>query len=170
EYVEGEEAFLANYADVLTDLPLDRMVDKFLTNDAAATLLAVPPQSAFHCVEFGEPDRVSNISSIRAMPLWENGGYFVLRPEIFDHLPENGDLVEDACCSLAKQGKLMAYPYRGFWHPADTIKDRNALEAAYQSGNRPWMLWEQRPDRYPFQGLVAQGLVDQGLVNQGLDR
>ncbi len=163
DYVEGEDAFLANYADVLTDLPLDHMVDKFLSSDAAVALLAVPPQSTFHCVELGETGRVSTISSIRTMPLWENGGYFVLRPEVFDHLPENGDLVEDACGSLAKQGRLMAYPYRGFWHPADTIKERNALEAAYQSGTRPWMRWEQRPDRYPFQGLVAQSLVDQGL-------
>jgi glucose-1-phosphate cytidylyltransferase len=163
DYVEDEEAFLANYADGLTDLPLNHMVDKFLTSDAAAALLAVPPQSAFHCVELGETDRVSTISSVRTMPLWENGGYFVLRPEIFDHLPENGDLVEDACGSLAKQGKLMAYPYRGFWLAADTVKERNLLEAAYQSGKRPWMLWEQCPDRYPFQGLVAQGLIDQGL-------
>jgi len=65
---------------------------------------------------------------------------------------------EDACGSLAKEGKLMAYPYRGFWQPADTLKERNALEAAYQSGTRPWMLWEHETERYPFQGLVAHGL------------
>jgi glucose-1-phosphate cytidylyltransferase len=157
-HVKGEEAFLANYADVLTDLPLDRMTGKFLASDAAGALLAVPPQAVFHCVELGETDRVSGINSIGRMPLWENGGYFVLRPEIFDHLPENGDLVEDVCGSLAKEGKLMAYPYRGFWQSADTIKERNALEAAYQGGARPWMLWQHQADRHPFQGLVAQGL------------
>ena len=32
----------------------------------------------------------------------------------------------------------MAYPYRGFWQPADTVKERTALEAAYQRGDRPW--------------------------------
>jgi glucose-1-phosphate cytidylyltransferase len=156
--VEGEEMFLANYADVLTDLPLNDMVGKFAASDAVGGLLAVPPQSAFHCVDVAEDDRISSITTLQQLPLWENGGYFVLRPEIFDHLPENGDLVEDACGSLAKEGKLMAYPYRGFWHPADTIKERNALEAAYQGGTRPWMVWERQPDRHPFQGLVAQGL------------
>jgi glucose-1-phosphate cytidylyltransferase len=134
------------------------MVDKFLASDAAGALLAVPPQSAFHCVELGEGDRISGINSVSRMPLWENGGYFVLRPEIFDHLPENGDLVEDACGSLAKEGKLMAYPYRGFWQSADTVKERNILEAAYQGGKRPWMVWERQPDRDPFQCLVAQSL------------
>lgn len=158
EHVEKEEAFLANYADVLTDLPLTHMIDKFQASDAAAALLAVPPQAAFHCVELNETNRVTGINSIGRMPLWENGGYFVLRPEIFDHLPENGDLVEDTCQTLAKQGKLMAYPYRGFWHPADTIKERNALEAAYQAGTRPWMLWEHRCDPHPFHSLVARGL------------
>lgn len=158
EHVADQEMFLANYADVLTDAPLDDVIGRFAASDATASLLAVPPQSAFHCVQLGEQSRVDAITAVNTMPLWENGGYFVLRPEIFDHLPENGDLVEDACGSLAKEGKLMAYPYRGFWQSADTIKERNALEAAYQAGTRSWMLWEQRHDRSPLQALVAQEL------------
>jgi glucose-1-phosphate cytidylyltransferase len=103
----------------------------------------VPPQSAFHCVQLGARSRVDEIIAVNTMPLWENGGYFVLRREIFDHLPAGSDLVGDACAELAKRGRLPAYPYRGFWPPADTVKERAALEAAYESGRRPWMLWEQ---------------------------
>jgi glucose-1-phosphate cytidylyltransferase len=142
-HVEGEEMFLANYADVLTDLPLNTMVEKFRRTDAVGALLAVPPQSAFHCVDVGEDDRVAEITTLQEMPLWENGGYFVLRPEIFDHLPPGGDLIVDACTPLAKQGRLLAHRYRGFWQPADTAKERHALEAAYRAGDRPWMVWEQ---------------------------
>ncbi|MHA6623371.1 sugar phosphate nucleotidyltransferase [Pseudonocardia sp. DLS-67] len=142
-HVAGEEMFLANYADVLTDLPLNSMVDRFRHSDAVGALLAVPPQSAFHCVDVGEDDRVAGITTLQEMPLWENGGYFVLRPEVFDHLPRNGDLIMDACRPLAEEGRLMAYRHRGFWQPADTVKERHALEAAYGAGNRPWMLWEQ---------------------------
>jgi glucose-1-phosphate cytidylyltransferase len=145
-HVQGEEMFLANYADVLTDLPLNSMVEKFRRTDAVGALLAVPPQSAFHCVDVGEDDRVAGITTLQEMPLWENGGYFVLRPEIFDHLPENGDLIMDACRPLAKEGRLMAHRHRGFWQPADTVKERHALEAAYRAGDRPWMLWEQSAD------------------------
>lgn len=155
--VEDEEIFLANYADVLTDLPLDTMIDKFAAGDATAALLAVPPQSAFHCVELGEGDRVSGISTLQEMPLWENGGYFALRREVFDYLPEGGDLVGDACMTLAKESKMMAYCYRGWWQPADTIKERVALEAAYQAGTRPWMLWEQ-PERHPMQAAIQAEL------------
>ncbi|MGH3933989.1 MAG: glucose-1-phosphate cytidylyltransferase [Pseudonocardiaceae bacterium] len=159
EHVAGEEIFLANYADVLTDAPLNDLIDRFARSDASASLLAVPPQSAFHCVQLGEQSKVDEIIGVNTMPLWENGGYFALRQEVFDHLPANGDLVGDACTELAKRGRMLAYPYRGFWHPADTIKERAALEANYDAGHRPWMLWEQRPDRSPQHALIAEGLA-----------
>lgn len=143
--VEGEEMFLANYADVLTDLPLDAMIARFRTSEATAALLAVPPQQAFHCVELDAGDAVTGISTLRDLPLWENGGYFVLRQEVFDYLPPNGDLINDTCRVLAKEGRMLGYPYRGWWQPADTAKERHALDAAYHAGTRPWMLWEQ-PD------------------------
>jgi glucose-1-phosphate cytidylyltransferase len=155
KYVEDEEMFLANYADVLTDLPLNDMIDVFKASDAVGSLVAVPPQSAFHCVTVGEDDHITAISTLPQMQLWENGGYFVLRPEVFDHIPENGDLIGDACTPLAEQGRMLAYPYRGFWHPADTIKERTALEAAYRAGHAPWMVWNGGGDRDPLQAAIA---------------
>jgi glucose-1-phosphate cytidylyltransferase len=159
--VEGEDMFLANYADVLTDAPLDKMVEKFRASDAIGGLLAVPPQSAFHCVNIGEGDAIASITMLQEMPLWENGGYLMFRPEIFDHVEEDCDLIGDVCAPLAKQGQMMAYRHRGFWQPADTVKERTALEAAYQSGARPWMLWDT-PDRDPLQAAIAelQGRLD----------
>jgi len=131
--------------DGTTDLPLDAMVARFRTSGAAAALLAVPPQPAFHCVELGPDDSVTGISALRDLPLWENGGYFVLRPEIFDHLPPGADLIGDACPALAKEGRLLAYPYHGWWQPADTAKERHALELAYHAGARPWVLSDAEP-------------------------
>lgn len=149
QHLDGEEMFLANYADVLTDAPLNTMIETFAGADAGASLMVVPPQSSFHCVELpaDAPDlsdqRVKEVMSVGRLPLWENAGFFVLRQEVFDHLPAGGDLVVDACGALAGQGRLLAQPYRGFWQPADTVKERTALEAAYAAGRRPWALWEQ---------------------------
>lgn len=142
-YLGDDEMFLANYADVLTDAPLPDMIDKFERSDAGASLLAVPPQKSFHCIELGQNTRVERFTPADQLPLWENGGYFVLRREVFDHIPQGGDLVTDGCGGLAKEGRMMSYPYRGFWQPADTIKERTALEGAYESGFRPWMVWER---------------------------
>ncbi len=153
--VQDEEMFFANYADVLTDMPLNAMLQEFVDSpDKVGALLAVPPQSAFHCVDVAESGSINSITTLQEMPIWENGGYFVLRPEIFDYIPENGDLIADGCMVLAKEGRMLAYRHRGFWQPADTVKERTALEAAYQGGIRPWMLWEE-PDRDPLQAAIA---------------
>ncbi|PRX45612.1 glucose-1-phosphate cytidylyltransferase [Prauserella shujinwangii] len=141
-FLDGDEIFLANYADVLTDAPLPEMIDRFAASDAGASMMVVPPQSSFHCVEMDEGGRVGSITAVSEMPLWENGGYFVLRQDVFDHIPAGGDLVADGCAELAKRGRLLAYPYRGFWKPTDTVKERAALDEAYAKGDRPWALWE----------------------------
>ncbi|MDO9457689.1 glucose-1-phosphate cytidylyltransferase [Nocardioides sp.] len=141
--VEDEEMFLANYADGLTDLPLDVMVDRFRDSDATAALLAVPPVAPFHVVETDESDRVSSIRPVTDMAVHINGGYFVLRPEVIDLIPPGGDLVGDACAALATTGGLLAHRYDGFWKSADTVKERNELETSFRSGDRPWMLWEK---------------------------
>jgi glucose-1-phosphate cytidylyltransferase len=143
DHLDGEDMFLANYADVLTDAPLPEMIERLSTAGAGASMMVVPPQSSFHCVELGDGSMIGAITPVNEMPLWENGGYFVLRQEIFDHIPENGDLVVDGCGELAKRGRLLAYPYRGFWKPTDTVKERAALDQDYARGHRPWALWEQ---------------------------
>ena len=154
-HVQDEEMFLANYADVLTDLPLNVMIDQFAADPGkVGALLAVPPQSAFHCVDVADDGSVASITTLQQMPLWENGGYFALRPEIFDYIPEGGDLIADGAMVLAKEGRMMAYRHRGFWQPADTVKERAVLEASYQSGSRPWMVWD-RADRDPRHADVA---------------
>lgn len=144
-FVDGEEMFLANYADVLTDAPLPEMIDRFRVSSAVVSLLAVPPQSSHHVVDIGEDGLITQVTPMQDLRQWENGGYFVFRPQIFDHLSEGADLVEDAIVRLVPQGRVLAYPYKGYWSPADTVKERAQLEEMYQRGNCPWMIWD--PER-----------------------
>ncbi len=92
--LDDDEVFLANYGDVLTDAPMDRIVDDFMASDAVASLLAVPPQASFHVVGIDGTDRVDGLTSVATMPMWINGGYFVLRQGVFDVLHQDEDLVE----------------------------------------------------------------------------
>ena len=140
-YLEDDEIFLANYGDVLTDAPMDRIVADFIASDATASLLAVPPQASFHVVDVGDGERVSQIHPASDLSVWVNGGYFVLRQGIFDVLNEGDDLVEHAFARLAAQDKLAAVRYNGFWAPMDTLKERSALEELHRHGNPPWELW-----------------------------
>ena len=52
---------------------------------------------------------------------------------------------------LVPQRRVLAYPYKGYWSPADTVKERARLEEMYHQGNCPWMIWD--PER---SGLTAQ--------------
>lgn len=141
EFLGDDEMFMANYADVLTDAPLDDIVARFRESDCAASLLAVPPQNSFHVVETDPDDRVTDIHSIADFRVRENGGYFVLRPEVFDHLGPGLDLVGDGLMGLLPRRRVMAYQYDGFWMPADTVKERAVLDDLAQRDCAPWRLW-----------------------------
>lgn len=140
----GEDPmFLANYADVLTDAPLDRVVDRFVASEALASLLAVPPQSSFHVVHSGSGDLITGIESVSDLPLRENGGYFVFRREFLAHLKPGADLVGDTLSRLASSGKVTSYPHDGFWLPADTVKERVALDQIARHHPAPWEVWRK---------------------------
>ena len=144
-FVEDEPIFLANYADVLTNAQLPDMIERFEASDAIVGLLAVPPQSSHHVVDIDDNGLITQVTAMQDLRQWENGGYFVMRPEIFDHLNEGEDLVEDAIMRLVPQRRVLAYPYKGYWSPADTVKERVQLEEMYHRGTCPWMIWD--PDR-----------------------
>jgi glucose-1-phosphate cytidylyltransferase len=141
EHLESEEVFLANYADTLTDADLDAMVADLLASDAAVNLLAVPPASTHHLVELAPNDRVTGVRAMADLRQWENGGYFVMRPDVFAALRPGEDLVPQALGRLAAAGRVLARPHRGFWRAVDTFKDRAELEDLYRRGDCPWMRW-----------------------------
>ena len=65
------------------------------------------------------------------------------------YVDEGDDLVMNGCVKAARDGKMLAVPYDGFWAPMDTLKERNALEDGYHQGIRPWALWLDDSARQP---------------------
>jgi glucose-1-phosphate cytidylyltransferase len=143
----GEELFLANYGDVLTDAPLAELVEDFKRRDAVAAFVRVPPSYTFHVVGMKDEHHVSHIEDVKTTGLWLNGGYFIFRQEIFDYLYEGEELVQEPFQRLIQENKLISYPHEGFWAPMDTVKERQALEAMLESGQPPWALWQREPSR-----------------------
>jgi glucose-1-phosphate cytidylyltransferase len=144
-FLEGEEMFLANYADVFTNAPLPDMISGFAASGAAVSMLAVPLQSSHHVLDIDDGGVITQVMPVRDLRQWENGGYFVLRHEVFEYLAEGEDLLGDAVPRLVRAGRALAYPYKGFWVSADTMKERAQLEEMYHHGNCPWMVWD--PER-----------------------
>lgn len=141
-YIGDDEIFLANYADTLTDAHLPSLIERFAESGATASMLAVPPSSTHHVVEIGADGAVTRVRELRDISEWENGGYFVMRPGIFDALREGEDMVPQAFVRLVEQKKLLAVRHEGFWRAADTFKDRAELEEMFHTGQCPWMVWD----------------------------
>lgn len=141
-YLEGDDVFLANYGDTLTDAPLPQLIDRLTTSDNVASFLCVKPNWSFHVVDFDHDNgRVAGLRDAPTSEIWINGGYFVLRREIFDYLHEGEDLVEAPFLRLIDEGRLLAHRYEGFWAPMDSLKDKQELDALNATGQDPWRVW-----------------------------
>lgn len=78
--------------------------------------------------------------------------FFVLSPKVIDHIPEDHTVWEkEPLTHLAKVGELAAYCHHGFWHPMDTLRDKNYLEELWTAGKAPWKIWpEPHANIYPL--------------------
>jgi len=141
KYLDGQQVFMANYSDGLTDLPLSEYLEHFQQSDKAASFLAVQPSQSFHVVKMGEGNAVSSIRPAGESNLWINGGFFVFKKDIFNYLHEGEELVGEPFRRLINANQLIAYPYKGFWACMDTFKEKQQFDDLYRSGKMPWAVW-----------------------------
>jgi len=142
-YLDGEDAFLANYADGLSDLDLQRYLEYFRSQGKIACFLSVAAPHSFHIVDADESNHVRRLEAVGRSVVRINGGFFALRGEIFDYLREGEDLVLEPFDRLIQQRQLLAYPYDGFWRNMDTFKDKQALDDLLARGDAPWQVWKR---------------------------
>ncbi len=144
KYLDGEEEFLANYSDGLSDLPLPQQLDHFRQQDKIASFLCVRPNLSYHVVslEEGNSNLVSEISAINSGSLRINGGFFIFKKKIFDYIREKEELVVEPFQRLVEEKQLIGYPYDGFWASMDTFKDKQQLDSLCTAGVAPWEIWK----------------------------
>jgi glucose-1-phosphate cytidylyltransferase len=130
--------FLANYSDGLSNVNLDDMIAKFKASDKIACFLAVHPPVTYHLANIDEDGRVNEFITSDNSEIWINGGFFLLKPAIFDYMSDGEELVIEPFARLIKENKLMAYKHTGFWRSMDTLRDRQVLEDMMEKGEMPW--------------------------------
>lgn len=143
EYLKGEEMFLANYSDGLTDLHLPKMIEDFKSKpDMVGSFMKYQPNESFHVVETEDSGLVNAIHPISEANLWLNCGYFILKQEIFDYMEYGDELVVEPFKRLIDQKKLTTFKHDGFWRAMDTFKDKMFLDDMQKKGTRPWAVWQ----------------------------
>ena len=136
------QPFMMTYGDGVSNVDLSRLIAQHRGSAGnLATLTAVQPSGRFGALAIDENSKVTAFNE-KPRSGWINGGFYVFSPEIFDLLESDDSILEERPMqTLAAQGALGAYRHDGFWHPMDTMRDRNLLEDLWVRGEAPWKIW-----------------------------
>jgi glucose-1-phosphate cytidylyltransferase len=139
----GDSAFMMTYGDGVSDVDIKALVSQHQKSGKLATVTAVQPLGRFGAMSLAQDGRVERFQEkAQGDGSWINAGYFVLEPGVIDYIKDDKILFEkEPVERLAQSGQLMAYKHNGFWHPMDTMRDKNYLEELWRSGKVPWKVW-----------------------------
>ena len=149
KYLVGEQTFLANYADGLTDMHLPSVIAQFRAAGKIGNFVSIRPNLSFHAVSGSANGDVREIKPIRETDLRINTGFFMFRSEIFDYIRQGEELVEQPFQRLIAEDQLFAHAYDGFTESMDTFKDKQHFDELYAKGKAPWEVWLREPAASP---------------------
>ncbi len=144
KYLDGEE-FMLSYGDGVADIDLTALLAFHRSHGKMATVTAIQPAGRFgvlHMNHAGEVDIFNE--KLQGDENWINGGFFVLKNDVFNYLPENADELmweESALPILSADAQLMAYQHKGYWKCMDAMRDKIELEEQWDKGVPPWKIW-----------------------------
>jgi glucose-1-phosphate cytidylyltransferase len=144
DFVENQ-TFMLTYGDGVANIDIRKLGKFHEASGKYATVAAVKPPSKFGSLDLqGSGQIVRRFSEkLETGNAWINGGFFVLEPEIFDYVKRIETSWErESLEKLAKDKQLVAYKHHGFWRCMDTLRDKEELIAAWNSGEAPWKVWK----------------------------
>jgi glucose-1-phosphate cytidylyltransferase len=147
QHMLGNSTFLLTYGDGVSNVNIEHLLDFHKAHGRAGTLTAVRPPARFGNFRL-EGDVITDfVEKPQSEAGWINGGFFVLKPAIFDFI--SGDevwLEREPLETLAKQRQLCAYKHEGFWQCMDTLRDKRLLEDLWSRNKAPWKLAQDHED------------------------
>lgn len=139
----GNETFMMTWADGVSDLRIDKLVEYHRSHGKLATLTAVRPPSRFGELELSEDEVVHFSEKHRSQKSWINGAFFVLEPEVLDYIEgDQTDWEAGPIQTLVAKGQLKAYRHEGFWQCMDTPADKRLLQELWDRAKPPWKVWD----------------------------
>ena len=142
EHLSGEDTFLANYSDQLSDFDLGQLLEFHNRNELTASFLSAKPAQSFHQLEVDKNGFVTQMGRATDTDYWINGGFLVLDQRIFEYINDGEELVEEPFGRLIEERKLGSLKHTGFWAAMDTFKDKIMFDRMHGRGERPWEVWK----------------------------
>jgi len=143
DYVKNEDAFCFTYGDGVSDIDVTALINFHKEHGKWGTVTAVTPPGRYGALERTGDQVTGFTEKPRGDGGLINGGYFVLSPKCLDLIEGDATPWESIPMSeLASQNQLMAYEHQGFWQPMDTLREKQLLQASWDSGKAPWKMWD----------------------------
>ncbi len=141
----GNEDFMLTYGDGVCDVDINELVKFHKAHNKIATLTAIQLDARFGGMNVDETGAVKEFKEkAKDDGKWINGGYFVLKPTIFDYLKDdmtNTMWEEEPMLQLTNDNELMAYQHKGFWKCMDALRDKIELSELWESNKAAWKKW-----------------------------
>ena len=138
-YLE-EKPFMLTYGDGVANVNLKELAEFHQSHGRIATITAVNVGQRFGVLDVQQNGVIQAFREKNDRDgALINGGFMVMNPEIFEG--DDTVLEKEPLENLARDGQLMAFTHEGFWKCMDTQRDKQQLEAMWQSGRAPWKIW-----------------------------
>jgi glucose-1-phosphate cytidylyltransferase len=142
-----DDDFLLTYGDGLANVNIKKLIQFHKSSKKLATMTAVQPLGRFGIIEIN--NKTNLIDNFFEKPKgdgsWINGGFFVLKKNIFKFLKDDLTVWEkEPLEQLSKKKELCAFRHDGFWYAMDTMRDKNYLDHLWNSKKAPWKLWDDK--------------------------
>ncbi|WP_282410233.1 glucose-1-phosphate cytidylyltransferase [Pseudomonas sp. PS02303] len=142
-YLKDENAFCFTYGDGVSDVDISALLSFHKAHGKLATVTAVQPPGRYGALQRIGDQVMGFTEKPRGDGGWINGGFFVLSPQVLPYIEDDATSWEaEPLMRLAELEQLRAFEHSGFWQPMDTLRDKNHLEALWQSGEAPWKQWD----------------------------
>ena len=142
DYLDDDDDFCLTYGDGVANINISELIKYHKNHGKTVTLSSVFPQARFGSIDIEN----GLIKKFTEKPKGDgaliNGGFFVVNKKAIDYIDGDATIWEqDPLNNLATKGELMGYRHEAFWHPMDTLRDKNYLEDLWGANKAPWKLW-----------------------------
>ena len=141
----NDEDFMLTYGDGVCDVNLAELLEFHKKHNKIATVTAVALEARFGGMEL---DKEGEVKAFREKAKdenkWINGGFFILKPEVFNYLEGNMDDMmweDEPLEKLTIDNQLQAFPHTGFWKCMDALRDKIELEELWKNNEAKWKTW-----------------------------
>ena len=142
----GNSTFMLTYGDGVGNVDIQALLRFHKSHGKLCTVTATQPTGRFGALDLDSSGKVVGFKEKpKGDGAWISAGFFIMEPQVLDYIEGDSTVLEsEPLEGLSRDGQIMAFKHEGFWHPMDTLRDKNYLEDLWSSGKAPWKVWADR--------------------------